>query len=353
MFMGPLNILFKTRRSSSHIRMLDLENSETFGVEKLSDLTWKDLLDGFACIDCGRCTDYCPANISGKPLSPKTIITKMRDSLLTDGAKKLKDPDHELPMLIDGIYEDDEIWTCTTCGACMQACPVKNEHIPKIIGVRQSNVMMESRFPQELTQFFKSMETNSNPWGFGDSARADWTEGLEVPLAASAENHDVLFFVGCAGSFDDRNKKVSKAMVQILKKAGVDFSILGTEEKCCGDPVRRAGNEYLFQMGAAENIDTILNYGYKKIITACPHGYNMLKNEYPEVAKQLLEADFDVEVVHHTEFIADLIAQGKLKLKNGAAFQATYHDPCYMGRHNKQYKPGRASISVTFVLNTM
>ncbi|MCK5879059.1 MAG: (Fe-S)-binding protein [Holophagae bacterium] len=347
MFMGPLNIMLKTRNSSSYIKTLDLENAESYGVENLSGMTWKDLLDGFACIDCGRCEDYCPAAQSGKPLSPKNIMIKMRDSLLKEGKKKLEDSEYELPMLMGDVYEEDEIWTCTTCGACMSVCPVENEHIPKIIGLRQSGVMMDARFPQELVKVFKNIETNSNPWGFGESGRADWAEGLDVRVAADSDENEILYWPGCAGSFDDLSKKVSVAMVKIMNHAGIKFSILGTEEKCCGDPARRAGNEYVFQMLAMENIETIKRYGVKKIVTACPHGYNMFKNDYPEVSRMLMEEDFDVEVVHHSEFLMQLVNEGKIKLNSGKAFNFTYHDPCYLGRHNEIYKPGREIIKKT------
>lgn len=337
MFMGPVNILLKSKKSYGYIKTLDLENSESFGIRKLSDMTWKDLLDGFACIDCGRCTDYCPAAISGKPLSPKTIITKMRDSLKKDGYKKLAEKDFELSVLMDNIYEDDEIWSCTTCGACMSVCPVKNEHIPKIIGLRQSRVLMEAKFPTELNQFFKNMENNSNPWGFGEATRAEWAEGEAVRLIGEYPEAEYLLWVGCAGSFDDRNKKVTEATIRILNKAGVKFAILGREEKCCGDPVRRAGNEYLFQMMAQENIETLKKYNVKKIITMCPHGLNIFKNEYPEVSRQLLKEDFDVEVIHHSDFINTLLKEGKLVIAKDNNDSYTYHDPCYLGRHNNKF----------------
>ncbi|NIM14413.1 MAG: 4Fe-4S dicluster domain-containing protein, partial [Candidatus Aminicenantes bacterium] len=250
MIFGPINIAFQDYRSSGRIKPLeiDLENAESFGVVNITDLTWTDLFDGYACMECGRCDDHCPANQSGKPLSPKEIILQLKKYMLKDKKNLLRDPDKREPQaLMSGSYTEDEIWTCTTCGACMHVCPVKNEHLPKIIGVRQSQVLMESKFPGELNQFFKNMETNSNPWGFGAATRADWSEDLDIKTLSQDPDVDILFWVGCAGAFDDRAKKVTLSVIKILEAAGVNFGVLGLEENCCGDQARRLGNEYMFQ----------------------------------------------------------------------------------------------------------
>jgi Fe-S oxidoreductase len=228
----------------------------------------------------------------------------------------------------------------------MHVCPVKNEHIPKIIGLRQSQTLMESKFPEELNQFFKNMETNSNPWGFGSATRADWAEDLNIKILSENPDVDILFWVGCAGAFDERSKKVTLSMVKILQEAGINFGILGLEENCCGDQVRRLGNEYMFQMFAQQNIETLKNYHVKKILVTCPHGFNTFKNDYPALAKTM-EIDWDIEVVHHSQLISELIETGKLTLKQEVESSVTFHDPCYMGRHNKVVAPPRSVLTQT------
>lgn len=347
MMAGPVNIAFQNYQPKGAIKPLNLEdeNAESFGVVNVTDFRWKDLLDSFACIDCGRCDDYCPANQSGKPLSPKYIITHLKDYLLREKKALLKEGEKHYDPLMDKIYSGDEIWTCTTCGACMHVCPVMNEHLPKIFGLRQSETLMNSKFPKELNQFYKGMETNSNPWGIGSATRGDWAEGLDIKILAQDADVDILYWVGCAGAFDDRAKKVSTAMVKILKQAGVSFAILGVEENCCGDQARRLGNEYLFQMLAQQNIEIFKKYKIKKILVTCPHGYNTFKNEYPAIAKMQGLQNWDIEVIHHSEFIAELIHQGKLTVKQELKAALTYHDPCYLGRHNHIFKPPRLVLS--------
>ncbi len=343
MFSGPLNVLFRSQKSIGELKalQLDIEKTEVFGIERASDLTWKDLLDSFSCMECGRCQDACPAFASEKPLSPKMIIVNLRKHLLQSGRKFMKKKKEEIDCLMDGVYSEGEIWTCTTCGACMHVCPVEIEHIPKIVGVRQSQVLMESRFPSELNTFFRNIETNSNPWGMGFASRADWTQGLDVKLMSENPQAEFLFWVGCAGSFDDGGKKIAKSMVSIMNRAGLDFAILGAEEKCCGDSLRRLGNEYLFQMLAEENIELFKKYKVKKIIITCPHGYNTFKHEYPRLIDNLPSlSDEDklrlnkIEVIHHVELIADLLRQGRLSLNSKREEALTYHDSCYLGRHN-------------------
>lgn len=346
MFMGPINIFFQSYQSGGIIKPMDIENAEVYGVSKVSDWTWKDLLDGFACMDCGRCEDYCPASQSGKPLSPKQIILKMRDHLLQQRKTLLGGKNPELKPLMENVYTGDEIWTCTSCGACVHVCPVKNEHLSKIIELRQSQALMEAKFPAELNQFFRNMENNSNPWGIGSASRADWAEGLGIKTLAEDAEVDLLFWVGCANAYDDRAKKISLALVKILQAAGINFGILGVEENCCGDQARRLGHEYLFQVTAQQNIEILKNYNVNKILVSCPHGYHTLKNEYPLLAKQLGIDEWDIEVIHHSEFIADLIRTGKIAIQseNGSS-SMTFHDPCYLGRHNHLFTPARDVIS--------
>jgi Fe-S oxidoreductase len=336
-----VNVFLRKPGSSREVAPLDIEKSEVFGLEKAADWTWKDGLDAFACMECGRCQDACPAFASGKPLSPKMILFNLEKHLLEQKRKLLAGNRDDLPPLFPDVHTEGEIWTCTTCGACQHVCPVEIEHIRKIVGVRQSEVLMQSRFPQELATFFRNMETNANPWGIGFSKRADWAAGLDVPLLAERGSADILLWVGCAGSYDEEGTQIARAMVRILKATGVDFAILGAEEKCCGDSARRLGQEYLFQTLAAENAGLFLRYDVKKILTFCPHGYNTFKNEYPKlkgVLSGIPEKDGErlagIEVIPHVAFLGELIQSGRLKLRGNGLGRLTYHDSCYSGRHN-------------------
>jgi len=343
---STLNVFLRSTGPKGELAPItDFETAETYGVTTINEFTWKQLLDLDACTRCGRCQDQCPAYLSEKPLTPKKIIQDLKNHLKAEGKILLKEGTKDgngdsLKPIIGSAVTADELWACTSCMACMEQCPVFVEQIPKVVDLRRYLVMMESNFPSEVAGVFRNLEVNSNPWGIGLASRGDWAKDLGVKVLSEAEDKDIdiLFYVGCSGSFDDRSKKVAESFVKILQAAGVNFGILGTEEKCCGDSARRMGNEYLFQTLAQENIECMKKYGVKKIVTTCPHGYNVIKNEYPQFGG-------NYEVYHHTELITQLIAQGKIKLTNQIDQTITYHDSCYLGRYNDIYSEPRKIIS--------
>jgi Fe-S oxidoreductase len=341
------NVFLRSLEPRGALTKLDLEDEsvETFGVSKIEEFTWKQCFDFYTCTECGRCSFNCPAYLSEKPLHPKMMTVNLRHHLLEQsplllnrGNKNISEDSNgqeETEVVMVGeVVGDDEIWACTTCRSCEEQCPVFIEYVQRIVDMRRYLVLMESRFPTEVATTFKNMENQSNPWGLGYTNRADWAEGQNIKLMSEAGEADILYYVGCAGSYDDRNKKVTLSMVNILKNLGLDFAILGTEEKCCGEMARRIGNEYLFQTMAQENIEVLNNYKFNKILTTCPHCYNTLKNEYPQFGG-------NYQVIHHSEFLADLIEKGRITPTRSYDLTITYHDSCYLGRYNDIYEAQR------------
>lgn len=317
---------------------LEDESLTHFGALDIEHLTWKQLFDGYTCTECGRCTSVCPANNTGKALSPRKVIMDIRQRVL-DKANVTDSTDAQIQekTLVHNYISDAELWACTTCNACVHECPVMIEHVDSVVEMRRGLVLSEANFPNELNVVFKNLETNFTPWAFSYEERADWAEGLDIPIASQNNAPEYLFWVGCAGSFDERYKKVSRSFAQLMKKAGIEFKILGKEEKCNGDAARRLGNEYLAQILMKENIQTLEKYNVKKIITACPHCFHSLKNEYKQFGG-------NYEVYHHSEIIEKMIKNGSLSPKNSLNKKVTYHDSCYLGRYNDIYDEPRNSI---------
>jgi Fe-S oxidoreductase len=321
---AAINVFFTRTGARGRLEPLrfDEEGEEEqlrFGAGTAAELTWKEVLDTLSCTECGRCQDACPAWATGKVLSPKLLVMGLRDAVLAE--------DRQVP-LVGGAVPEEMIWDCVTCGACVQACPVGIEQIDEIVDLRRHRVMLESSFPPEAEPMLRDIERSGNPWGKPQTERGAWAEGLGVRVLEPGEAPpEYLYWVGCAGSFDERARRTVQATAQLLAQAGVDFAILGPRERCTGDPARRAGNEYLFQAQAQDNVETLNEAGVHKIIASCPHCFNTLGSEYPDFGGHF-------EVIHHSELLAQLLAQGRLAAHPDAGLKVTYHDSCYLARHN-------------------
>jgi Fe-S oxidoreductase len=364
---APINVLFSRRPNAlgplepmrSNGKVLDFEeadpDTDVFGIGKIEDLSWKGMLDLGTCTECGRCQSQCPAWATGKPLSPKMVILDLRDHAFAKAPYLLADSDEareklpdsvkaeaERPLVGDadagGVIDPDVLWSCTNCGACVEECPVDIEHIDHIDGMRRHQVLVESAFPAEAATMLKNLENKGNPWGMGEAKRAEWITELdfEVPVVDGKipAEVDYLFWVGCAGALEDRAKKTTKAIAELLHTAGVSFAVLGPAEACTGDPARRMGNEFVYSMLAQQNIETLNEAGARKIIASCPHCFNTIAREYPQLGG-------NYEVIHHTQLLARLVEEGKLKPVTPIEEKITYHDPCFLGRHNRVFTPPR------------
>ena len=363
--LAPLNVMFSRRPNAlgplepmrSNGKVLDFEeadpDTDVFGLGKIEDFTWKGLLDMATCTECGRCQSQCPAWATGKPLSPKQVILDLRDHAFAkapyllaasdDDREKLPDDvkkEAERPLVgkDGGVIDPDVIWSCTNCGACVEECPVDIEHIDHIDGMRRHQVLIESAFPVEAAGMLRNLENKGDPWGMGEMRRAEWITELdfEIPVVDGTIDPEIeyLFWVGCAGALEDRAKKTTKAIATLLHTAGVKFAVLGPAETCTGDPARRIGNEFVFSMLAQQNVETLNEAGAKKVVASCPHCFNTISREYPQLGG-------NYEVIHHTQLLARLVAEGRLQPVTAVEEKLTYHDPCFLGRHNKVYTPPR------------
>ncbi len=345
---APASILTQDLGPRGALPVVDIEKEDApLRVSRLQDFTWKDLLDLDACTECGRCEVNCPAFLTDKPLSPKWLILNLRESLHAESGNgrganadpKISPAELAQSPLVGAVLKEETLWSCTSCGACVEQCPVAVEHVSKIVGMRRSLVMERAEFPDDLQNMVRSLEARGHPYPGVSASRIDWMKGLAVIQLADqpGAEFEVLLWVGCAGALNQRSQSVTRAVAELFTKAGVKFAVLGREERCTGDPARRIGHEFLFQTLAQQNISTLDRYKVRKIVTSCPHCFNTIKNEYPQFGGQY-------EVVHHSEFLEELVRQGRLKPSATGSAKVTFHDPCYLGRYNQVYDAPRAVL---------